>query len=128
MNLFNYLIERYNFTDNNLASSLYADYLKKEGFISIENEYGFIIYKFQGDACIINDIFINKEYRKLGKSWNLFNSLLTIIKNNENCKILIGFSEFGGKNHVEGIKAMEAAGFINTQYLKDKIVFMRGTQ
>lgn len=126
MNLYNYICERYNFDNNEKATFLYKEYLNKEHFTILSKDYGFIIYKFEGDACIINDLYTTKEYRKTGKAWDLFKELMYIVNQNEKCKVLIGFSEHDGQNHANGQGAMLSAGFKPVQYLKDKIVFMRG--
>ena len=126
MNLYSYMVERYTFKDTDKASFIYKEFLNKQAFNTLENEYGFITYKFEGDACIINDIYVNKEYRKSGKAWNLFEELLKIVQQTS-CNVLIGFCEYEGKNHIDGQGAMLAAGFRPIQYLNDKIVFFRDT-
>jgi len=46
-------------------SSFYAQYVEeREGAITIENDKGFISYKFDGDYLFIVDLFIAKPYRR----------------------------------------------------------------
>lgn len=127
MSLYNYLNERYTFSDNNLATKLYKQHLERQGSKIIEKPYGFITYKFQGDACIISDIFTTAESRKTGQAWNLFKAVKNEINKHPECAVIIGFSEHGGQNAEPGIGAMIAAGFTPAYELKEKTVYMRGT-
>lgn len=125
--LTDYIAERY--TDENMsyaAAMSYLNYLYNEKFTVLEAVYGFITYKFQGDACIINDIYTKKEYRKTKAAWRLFDMLREKTTNNPNCNVLIGFSEFGGKNHQDGKGAMKAAGFIKIGQDNIREIYMRG--
>lgn len=125
--LVDYIGERYTDEDMSYATAMmYMSYLQKEKFTVLEKEYGFIVYKFQGDACIINDIYTKKEYRKTKAAWKLFNNLREITMKNPNCNVLIGFSELEGKNQQDGKGAMKAAGFIKVGQEQHREVYMRG--
>jgi hypothetical protein len=125
MNL--YIKERYpQFEDSNKTAFEYLTYLKKNNFQFLNEKEGFIVYKFEGDACIINDIYICNEYRKTKSAWKLFNNLRNLTLTNKNCKVLIGFSEHNGNNHQSGIGAMTAAGFVKTGQDDIKDIYIRG--
>lgn len=128
MSLYNYITERYNFDDNDMATFAYKRYLNIEDYTMIEKPYGFIIYKFEGDACIINDIYTTKEYRKTGKAWDLFKEVLELAQSKDTCNVLIGFSEKQGQGLEHGQGAMLAAGFKPVQETEDRIIYIRGKQ
>lgn len=122
-----YIKERY--IDDERSTHIafeYMTYLNKKEFKILELTEGFIIYKFQGDACIINDIYVKKQYRKTRAAWKIFNELRKITMENDKCNVLIGFSEFYGKNHEDGKGAMKSAGFVKISEDKDKEIYMRG--
>lgn len=122
-----YIKERYIVEANNSEIAFaYLTYLNKEGFQVIEDEVGFIVYKFQGDACIVNDIYTRTEHRKTKGAWKLFNKLRAITTANSNCNVLIGFSEFYGQGHEDGKGAMKAAGFVKTGEDTMKEIYIRG--
>lgn len=123
-----YIAERYPEYEPRMATYLYTTHLLNEGCKMLSKPFGFITYKFEGDACIIFDIYTNKEYRKTKKAWSLWAEMLEIIQQNTNCHVVIGFSEFGGTNHQDGIGAMIAAGFKKAYDLEDRTVYIRGTQ
>lgn len=104
----------------------YLDYLFKEEFKILETKEGFITFKFQGDACIINDIYTAPEYRKTKGAWRLFNELRSNTLKNPNCKVMIGFSEYLGQGHEHGKGAMKAAGFIKIGQDSVKEIYLRG--
>lgn len=128
MSLLSYIQEHYNFQNNELAEKLYREHLNKENCTILEKPYGFITYKFEGDACIIKDIFTTLEARKTGKAWNLFKAVKNEINKHSECRVIIGFSENGSLNREHGIGAMLAAGFVPAFELKEKTVFLRGIQ
>lgn len=126
MSLYNYIEEHYRFQDTTLAEKLYREYLTREQFTIIERPYGFIVYKFQGDACIIQDIYTTDLARKQGKAWDLFKLVKNEINKHNRCNVIIGFSEHGGVDNQHGIGAMLAAGFIPAYELKERTVYVRG--
>lgn len=126
--LFAYVNERYgNIGPASELSFMYAKYLNDEKFTVLEMDVGFIIYKFQGDACIVNDIYTKKEHRKSKGAWKLFNQLRVIVRANPKCNVIIGFSEFEGQGHEHGKGAMKAAGFIKVAEDNTREIYMRGT-
>lgn len=125
--IYNYIKERYiNSEHTELLAFEYMKYLNHENFKSIDLDIGFINYKFQGDACIINDIYTAPEFRKTKGAWKLFNELRKLTLANPACKVLIGFSEFEGQGHEHGQGAMKAAGFIKMGQDNIKEIYLRG--
>lgn len=125
--LVNYIRERY--IDDKQTEEMtfaYKTFLHDESFEFLQTEVGFITYKFQGDACIINDIYTAPEYRKTKGAWKLFNELRQITLANPNCNVMIGFSEFIGHGHEHGKGAMKAAGFVKAGEDDVKEIYFRG--
>jgi hypothetical protein len=122
-----YIKERYINDDKSSEYAFeYLTYLNEEGFKVVEHEVGFIVYKFQGDACIVNDIYTRQEHRKTKGAWKLFNELRKLTIANTNCNVLIGFSEFYGQGHEDGKGAMKAAGFVKAGEDNMREIYMRG--
>ena len=122
-----YIKERY--FDNEHTDDIvcaYLDHLFENNFKLLETNDGFITYKFQGDACIINDIYTAKEHRKTKGAWRLFNELRAITLANPACKVMIGFSEYVGQGHEHGKGAMKAAGFVKSGQDNTMEVYVRG--
>lgn len=111
-----------------LAAYEYVIWLKDNGFKMLDRAYGFITYKFEGDACIIHDIYTTREFRKSKYAWALWQQMLETIQAKPECKVVIGFSENIGENHKDGIGAMLAAGFVEAYKTKEQTIYMRGTQ
>lgn len=126
MSLLSYIQEHYNFQNSTLAEKLYREHLDRENCTILEKPYGFIIYKFEGDACIIKDIFTTLDVRKTGKAWNLFKAVKNEINKHSVCRVMIGFSDKVGLNREQGIGAMLAAGFVPAYELEEKTVYLRG--
>lgn len=58
-------------------SSNYAEYvLEREGHLCIEDDKGFITYKYHPDYVFIYDIFVREEYRKTGHITKLYNQVV----------------------------------------------------
>lgn len=118
-----YIDERYG---DNLKID-WREYLNRFDLTCHKNEYGFVAYKLQGDAAIVNDIYVLPQFRKPGHpaAWSLHNYVLKHAK--LACKrVMIGFSDFMGKNHKAGIKAMTVAGFVPAFDTTTKTVFVKG--
>lgn len=126
--LLEYLIEHYSFLDPLTAEKNYRASLEKDGAQIIEKPFGFIIYKFEGDACLIKDLYTTLEARKIGKAWELFHAVKKEIDKNPRCNVILGFSEFGTKHRERGIGAMLAAGFIPYHKMSHQQVFIRGVE
>lgn len=72
------------------TTSHYASYLKERlGLITIENDYGFITYRINGDECFITDFYVAEEYRNTGKGTAFFDTL-TNIATEAGCTHLMG--------------------------------------
>jgi len=124
-----YLAERYPiFDDIDAAAYNYLGYLLCKGYNFLDRPYGFITYKFQGDACIISDIYVNKEFRKTKKAWQLWSDMLKTIQGNDNCHVVIGFSDHIGADPTDGINAMLAADFIKAYDTEERAIYFRGTE
>lgn len=51
---------------------MFAEYQKeRDGYDTIQNEFGFIVYKFIDDYCFIKDLYVKKDMRFLGKGSEL---------------------------------------------------------
>ena len=130
--ILDFIKERYNFESPEIITNNYINWLKEHNFNLYTTDYGFLTYKFQGDACIINDIFVNKENRSTKKTWELFNWIRTEAQNNKNCNVLIGFIELlhSDSKHDLRIQAMKSAGF--KEFIKDtelsRLIYIRGVQ
>lgn len=62
-----------------IRDTLYAQYIKeRQGLSILENENGFIIYKLTEQECFIQDMFVQKEYRRAGVGKDLLNRLKDI--------------------------------------------------
>lgn len=124
-----YFKERYPVLGNyQETADIYREWLLSQNCFILDRPYGFISYKFEGDACIIYDIYTVKQFRNNKGAWKLFKEVLAKIQINPACKVIIGFSEKAGINHLNGIGAMLAAEFIKAYELKDKTVYIRGIQ
>lgn len=92
-----------------IGKSLYADYLlERQGALIVENSLGFIIYKTDGEDCLIMETFIVKEERKKGAFSNLFNRLLEKIPE---CKNVGGKIYVNDPNHTQTLHAALSFGF-----------------
>lgn len=91
----------------------------------LKTEEGFISYEMQGDAVIIYDIFIRPEYRQQLAAQELGAKVLAEARMHGK-RVAIGFSEFGGKNHEFGMRAMKRAGFQPAHQTSSNIVFFKG--
>lgn len=127
MQLFDYIKEHYNYPNVVGAAAVYTKNLLAQNAKVIQRDYGFIVYRFEGDACIVTDVYTTKEARKTGKGIELVSELTKIVQANENCHVVIGFSEKDTFNTHDGIGFMKAVGFKPYLELQDKTVYIRGT-
>lgn len=124
--MFDYVKERYpEYSDESVVFA-YLTYLNKEQFKIFKVKEGFFTYKFQGDACIVNDVYVTPKYRKTKASKKLFANLLKITLKNKDCRVLIGFSEFAGENQVNGKGAMLSLGFVKIGEDNCGEIYLRG--
>ncbi len=105
----------------------FAKYLKDRGDKVLTTATGFMAYRLQGDAMIIDEMYVKPEFRKSYECLKMFQTLLKLAEE-ANKNVLIGFSEpRSNKNPLPGIKAMESVGFKKVQSLNDGTqVFLRG--
>ena len=69
--------------------TLYGKYLlEREGTNIVEKEYGFATYKIEDDYMYIVDVFVDLPYRKSNKTYEMFEELKNIAKNNNISKLL----------------------------------------
>ena len=106
------------------AAEIYEQLLAQQGKQLFKTEKGFFIYSLRGDAAIMHDIYVQAGARQKGEAWNLFNAFHTIARL-AGKRVLIGFSEYEGKNQHLGLIALKAAGFQPTLKLTEKQVFIR---
>jgi len=100
-------------------------YLKKYELICNITGYGFVTYKLQGDAVIIYDMYVKPEYRKHTYAWLLHDHVMQKgLENNK--RVMLTFSDFVGKSHMAGIKAMKVAGFSPAFKTNEEFVFIKG--
>lgn len=118
-----YIAERY---DDNLEID-WNDYLKEYGLTCYMTSYGFVTYKLQGDAAIIYDIYVKPEYREKGHpgAWKLHNYVKKLAELAKK-RVMIGFSQYLGQNHMAGLKAMKVAGFSPAFKTDEEFVFVKG--
>lgn len=108
-----------------ISPTSYLAKCKEMGFKVYMTKHGFFTYKAQGDALLVGDLYTSQDCRKTKKAWALFDKIKQLAKL-QDLKVLIGFSEETSAVK-DGIKAMEAAGFKQVQYLNTGTkVFMRG--
>lgn len=118
-----YLKERYNEADFNLIEAA-NDF---ESFYDLihKTDSGFITYELKGDAVIIHDIWVKPECRGMTESLKLFNHVMKEAKT-AGKRVAIGFSEFTGKNHLLGVKAMKSVNFVPAFKTNREFVFIKG--
>lgn len=100
-------------------------YLDSEDLTQISTPKGFITFKFEGDAALIYDMYVKPEYRKHTTSWFLHD---LVVERAEQLgkRVMITFSDFMGKNHMLGLKAIKIAGFTPAFKTNDQFVFIKG--
>lgn len=101
------------------------DYLKDSNFDFHTTDFGFVTYRLQGDAVIMGDIYIKPEHRNQKNAWMLHDDVMNKAKKH-NKRVAIGFSDFIGQNHILGLQAMKAAGFVPAYKTNDQFVFLKG--
>lgn len=121
-----YLKERYELAPEVLEnlSKTFEESYAKVGFTVFPTTVGFFVYKLEGDAIIIADIYTMPKVRGTGRGWDLFQEVCKIgLKNGK--RVIIGFSEKDGKNQYLGQAAMTAAGFVKAGEIDTGDVYMR---
>jgi L-amino acid N-acyltransferase YncA len=91
--------------------SMWADYTSERlGKLTLEKEYGFVVFHFQGETCFIDDLFIVKEKRLKGLGSQLADEVAFIAKGN-GLKNLICTVFPKALNSTESLAAVLAYGF-----------------
>lgn len=87
--------------------SLYGQYLdERENKEILENEYGFVTYKFlNSNECYIQDIYIIPEMRKQGLSFKMRDEVIAIAKA-KGCSTLIGSVSIGANDATRNLKIL----------------------
>ena len=91
--------------------SLYAKYIAERGgkFI-VEEEHGFATFSYLQDGIYIEDIYIEKDYRKLGNASSMADKIALIAKD-QDYKYLYGTVCPEAKGSTESMKVLLAYGF-----------------
>lgn len=91
--------------------SLYAQYIsEREGKHILEHAQGFATYMFMEKGCYIEDIFVQKEYRKTGVAAHLADQIVEIAKEKGYTK-LFGSVVPSANNSTESLEVLLAYGF-----------------
>lgn len=91
--------------------SLWTEYLKeREGFESVETEYGFATFKITNEEMYIRDLYVDPVVRRLGKATEIAD-MLTDIAYERRCKILSGTVSLGLPSTTDSVKALLFYGF-----------------
>ncbi len=102
--------------------SLFGIYVQETmGFDIIENEKGFITYKFlENDDCYVDHLFIHPGFRQSGEGTALGLQITTLAKD-AGCKRLVANVNTKFKYPTQAIKAFLAFGFKIDFAIKDFI-------
>lgn len=125
-----YLHERYRGEDFATVSMdqiamTYEAIQNQRGVHFFKTPKGFVSYSLRGDAMIIHDIYVKKEYRGTKEARRMFNALEQFAQSMSK-RVLIGFSDLIGKNQHLGITAMKAGGFVPAYETKTKHIYIKG--
>lgn len=91
--------------------SLWADYVKERlGRETIERDYGFISFSFEGETCLIWDYYVVPTERRSRRAWSLADEVCVIAKERGALR-LIGFVWPDTVGASISIQAMLAYGF-----------------
>jgi len=105
-------------------TSLYAQYvLEREGFETIENDYGFATFKIEEDECYIRDIFVKKEHREKSIASELADFIMDRART-AGCRYLTG-SVFADEDGTPSLKVLLAYGFSLSNVEGDMIYFKK---
>jgi hypothetical protein len=73
-----------------IKGTLYEKYAReREGCEILENEFAFVSYRLIGDECFIQDLYVDKDERQMGKCRELIELLAELALGAE-CKSIIG--------------------------------------
>lgn len=89
----------------------YANYiLEREGFQTIQHEYGFATYRCQGNEVYLRDIYVDPDYRKSRVAAQMTDQVAQAGRA-AGCTVMTGTCQPSAKGATEGLKAMLAYGF-----------------
>lgn len=125
-----YINERY--TDEDLApysilevAENFEEIYAQDGFQILKTLFGFVTYKFIGDAVIIDDLYVKPEWRSKKNAWKLHDVLLRQAQR-EGKRVMITKSEKAPKNRHLGLAAIKAAKFVKAYDLNEGELFIKG--
>ena len=102
-----------------------ASYLKeREGIDSLVTEKGFVSYIIAGEECYIKDIWVNKDFRKLGVAAALADQVVEIALK-QGCKFLSGTVVPSATGSTDSLKVLLAYGFTLHSASNNFIVFRK---
>lgn len=105
--------------------SLYAEYLQERlNGHTYETEQGFATYFIKNDMCLIEDIYIKPEFRRLGLAV-AFGQTIQGIAREQGCKWLMGKVVPSAKNSTISLQGMLAAGYQLASSSHDLIIFKK---
>lgn len=92
--------------------SLWSEYVaERDGSEVIEKDFGFIQYRMQGEACVIDEIYVKPEFRMQGRGLELFEQVCGRARLSGK-KAVLSELYVTRMNATEALKAQLAAGFI----------------
>jgi GNAT superfamily N-acetyltransferase len=105
--------------------SLYAQYVKeREGYDTIEDEYGFATFKIDGEECYIRDIFVVNGFREHGSAAKLADFIADHAKK-VGCTHLLG-SVYVDEQGTASLKVLLGYGFKLSHADGNMIYFKKG--
>lgn len=105
--------------------SLYAEYIKeREGLEICETDKGFAVYRFAGEECIIQDIFIATAFRESRLASDMADHISAIAKE-RGCKFLVGTVCPSAKYSDRSIKVLQGYGFRLHSAKENFIIFVK---
>ncbi len=108
-----------------MTRSMYAKYKKeRENKEILESEIGFDIYFFENDYVYIEDIFVEKEYRKGKEASRLADEVAKIAKEKGINKML-GSVRPSSKGSTSSLKVLLGYGFKLASSHEDAIYFIK---
>lgn len=108
-------------------ASLYAQYLmERTNDLIVELPYGFAAYRYLDDdkTVYIIDIYVQPEFRKLGKAAEIADAVVLEARN-RGCYNLVGSVVPSAKNSTISMKVLLAYGMILDSSANDFIIFKK---
>ena len=128
--LIDYIQERYNLEDFGLenwsdVALAYAESLRQGKYSVYSTDSGFFVFRVKGDSLEILDMYIDPKHRRNNHASQMADRVAELAKE-QGARVMIGFSELGGKNAEMGQKAMKAYGLTPYLELTDQTVWIKG--